>query len=244
MGSIDHDQATELQQLYRRFWRNLTRTWVLVAVATSLSTDDDPPELSPAGEDLIRAMVVFLHAAVDDFLRELVRILHERLPEDLLDKLKIRIGAKKADAITLGTLARHPNKLFADVVRESVDDWLGQKSFGDANAVASILTKLRIDFSAQQRYVPGLDKLMKRRHRIVHQADITAPTDSEPQRITEEESQEILQWFHDVDFFVTELVVALLPPSMAEEIARNLRARKDKKAKWEKSSSECETDDP
>lgn len=228
------NQAKELKQLHSRFWHTLTRTYALIHVATGLGTDDDPPELSAEGEDIIRAMIVFLYASIEDFLRELVRILYERLSGGRLDKIQIRVGSKNFNTIGLGTLARHPDKLFADVVRDSVNNWLTDKNFSNVPAVRAILRDLEVKIEKNWTdYFKSLGQLMRRRHRIVHKADLSKPTDVRPKKFTLHESQMILGWFHDVDFFVTELVISLLPTKEAAPMSKKLTERKKQREEFE-----------
>lgn len=228
------NQAKELEQLHSRFWHTLMRTFALLQVAIDLGTDDDPPEFSAEGEDIIRAMIVFLYASIEDFLRELVRILYERLPEGRLDKIQIRVGSKNLNTIGLGTLKRYPDKLFADVVRDSVNKWLSDKNFTNVPAVKAILRDLGIKIKKSWAdYLKSLGQLMQRRHDIVHKADLSKPTDVRPKRFTLDESQMILGWFHDVDFFVTELVISLLPTEEAAPMSKKLTERKKQRKKFE-----------
>lgn len=234
MKQLDSNQVKELERLYSRFWQNMARTLNLVTVAIDLRTDDDPPELSIKGEDVVRAVIVFLYASVEDFLRELVRILYKRLPEVRLDEIPIRVGSKNSKTIGLGTLARHPDKVFSNVVRESVNEWLSEKNFSKVPAVTAILQELRIKIDKNWTdYLKSLSQLMQRRHRIVHNADLSKPTDVRPKKITLHESQMILGWFHDVDFFVTELVISLLPTEEAAPMSKELIERKKKRKEFE-----------
>lgn len=234
MDELAVDQAEELFQLYIRFFKNLSRSRELSEAAIKFKTDEEPPELSPLGEDIIRAMIVLLHACVDDLLREMTRILYRRLPDDRLDKLPIRVGDTSAKSIRLATLARHPGKCLADVVKDSIDGWLSEKSFGNTGAVCDILDDLQINYEEQRKYLSGLNQLMDRRHRIVHNADLASPTDDEPQRITLDDSREIIGWFFDVDFFVSELAISILPPMLASPIEEQMQLRKNHKETWEK----------
>lgn len=234
MKQPDPNQHNELEQLYSRFWQNMERTFGLAIVAGNLSTDDDPPQWSAEGEDILRAMIVFLYASVEDFLRGLAHIFYERFSDGQLNEISICVGSKKPKTIDLGTLKRHPDKLFADVVRDSVNEWLSEKNFTNVQAVNAILKELRIEIDKNWTgYLKSLGQLMQRRHRIVHKADIIKPTDVQPKRFTEGELQMILGWFHDVDFFVTELVISLLPTEEAAQMSKELTERKKQRKEFE-----------
>ena len=143
----------------------------------------------------------------------------------------------------MGMLKKYPGKSLADVVRDSIEEWLSKKNFGNTTAVCDILNDLQINYEEQKKYLSGLGKLMDRRHRIVHNADLASPTDDEPQKITLDESREITRWFFDVDFFVSELAISVLPPTSAAPIEEQLQMRKIRKEEWDQNRDDATDED-
>ncbi len=110
-------------------------------------------------------------------------------------------------------------------------------TYSTVKEVENVLKRLEIDYSEQSEYLPSIGKMMKRRHRIVHRADIALGA-SEPEGITYEDSVSITRWFLDVDFFVSELVQLHLTPQSAAFVERKLQERKATRARVEKQQQE------
>lgn len=125
-----------------------------------------PPEQSEAFlDESVRASVVLLHATFEDFMRELCRIMSKGLDERLL----IKIPQEK---ISLVSLAQHRGKTVEDLIFDSVSSYLDRKSLSSLNDLSyfiELLGQVPQDFEI---YFPVLDRLIKRRHQIVHRADL------------------------------------------------------------------------
>ena len=129
-----------VRQLHRCFDTNICRTHDLISAACRISQPKrlvlwhwlvrlsggrahiSTVDLSPAGQDIVRAAVVFLHASLDDFLQGLA--VCQRLRQ-------------------------------------------GRKNYNNLDEVKGLLTKLGINYREQEPYLPSIDRMMTRRHRIV-----------------------------------------------------------------------------
>ncbi|MCZ6611351.1 MAG: hypothetical protein O6941_01845 [Planctomycetota bacterium] len=113
---------------------------------------------------------------------------------------------------------------------------LAHKRKGTYSTVQEVVTALKglsINYSDQSKYLPGIGEMMKRRHKIVHHADLGAGS-SEPNRLSYEESVSFTSWFHDVDIFASEIVQPHVSPEYASSVESELRKRKAARERFEK----------
>ena len=127
--------------------------------------------------DILRSAVVFLHAALEDFLRSL---LEWKLPSAHASSLKdIPLAGKKPrSSFTLGDLARFRGSSVDALIALSVADHLERSNFNNPGEVASVLESIGCTRSLLNPYRDKLGPMMKRRHWIVHRADRNNATGS------------------------------------------------------------------
>jgi hypothetical protein len=124
--------------------------------------------------DLLRAAVVFLHAAFEEYLRGLATLYYPNASEAALNDIPLAGLACRGrpEKFFLGKLIRHRSKSVEQVIRESVAEYLAQSNFNDVSDVTSLLESLEVPITDRMRGTfPVLQQLMKRRHQIVHKAD-------------------------------------------------------------------------
>lgn len=159
--------------------------------------------------DLFRAIVVFLHATFEDVLRTAARQrLGEAAPE-FLEKIPL-VGNTK-DKFSLGSLAAHRGKTVDDVIRESVEKYLNRESFGASRDVDEILRHMGLDTKPFKCLYADLDRMMKRRHRIVHETDLPIPRDHSLPSWTLADNFQLALWNLTVLAFYALLRVSLDP---------------------------------
>jgi hypothetical protein len=121
--------------------------------------------------DILRSATVFLHAALEDFLRSLEYwTLPDGSPADL-NSIPLVGTDGRAEKFFLGALSVHRNKTVQNLIEESVFAYLQQKSYSDSTAVANTLQRMGVQTATIRSYLSSLDQLIERRHSIVHQAD-------------------------------------------------------------------------
>jgi len=142
-----------------------------------LSTAATEPETASVRADLFRATVVFLHATFEDSLRTAAR---ERLRYATSSVLKDipMVGTSKsgrAEKFDLAQLNTHRAKTVDQVIQESIDGYLDRKSFSSSTDVNKVLCQMGLNTHRFEPLYSDLDRMMKRRHRIVHEADLPSP---------------------------------------------------------------------
>jgi hypothetical protein len=161
--------------LLTRFLFNMRRINRLIALAPPPKSEGEVESDTLCG-DLNRAVVVFLHATFEDLLRTAAR---QRLDaakwQDFND---IPLVGGRAEKFNLAALDAHRGKTVDQLIRESVDHYLNRQTFGSCGDVEDVLRQIGLDSKPFKPLYADLDQLMKRRHRIVHEADLTSPKDS------------------------------------------------------------------
>jgi len=174
--------------------------------------------------DLIRTIVVFLHAAFEDVLRTTARERLAAAKSHVLNHIPL-VGTSesgRAEKFLLGELDEHRGKTVDQLIHESVANYLDRRTFGSPNDVEVILSQMGLDTRPFKDLYPDLEQMMTRRHRIVHEADLTNPADSVSAPWTLLDDMDLTVWMLTVISFYFQLRVSLEP---TDELQQWYRAR-------------------
>ena len=149
------------------------------------------PEQSERG-DILRSVVVFTHAYLEDFLRTLGRHFLPVANRDALNEVPLA-GTKDRSKFQLADLEQHLGKSVREVIRESVDQHLERSTFNSTDEIAALLEKLSFKVSLHDKYFPNLNAMIRRRHTIVHRADRIANDDTSYQ-LQPIEAEQVMSW--------------------------------------------------
>lgn len=174
--------------------------------------------------DILRTIVVFLHATFEDVLRTMARERIASAKSQVLDKIPLvgTSGSGRAEKFHLGALNEHRGKTVDQLIHESVETYLDRESFGSCGDVDDVLTQMALDTTPFKPLYSDLDRMMKRRHRIVHEADLPSPRDSTPPPWTLNDDFHLCLWNLVVLTFYAQLRVAADP---TDELSRLNHAR-------------------
>lgn len=133
-------------------------------------------QYAEAYADTLRAIVVFTHSSLETLLREIIRL---RLKEQAADSPEILeniqlLGASKYNRQTrfnLKDLHNYRDKTVLQVINESIDEHISRQSFSSEDEIVASLKNVGILKERFQSRLPVLAEMIKRRHRIVHEAD-------------------------------------------------------------------------
>jgi hypothetical protein len=206
----DTFDATEAYSLLRRFETNFVRVTRLFA-AVHEGKDEVSRGFAP---DILRMLVVYLHAAMEDFLRGVARI---RLPDadaKVVDKFPFP-GQTDPKKVSLGELVGQRRKRVEDLIREGVELYLKRASFNHVKDITSILRRCKFDTGPLKPLFPDIDPMIKRRHKFVHEADFADTTSKVPAEWTTADTQALVRWMRATCLLVVEVVKQLLPTSRA-----------------------------
>ena len=227
---MNMDAKEELLQA--RFRLNMQRIAGLTALVVRGGGPPDPATVTIESEevraDLFRTVVVFLHATFEDVLRTVARRRLGDAAPKVLENIPL-VGTTKlgrAEKFHLGSLAAHRGKTVDHLIRESVEDYLSRESFGSCADVERILRHMGLVTEPFKCLYADLDRMMKRRHRIVHEADLPSPEDTSPPPWTIVDYFQLCLWNLTVLAFYALLSVTLDPADVLQRwyFERRLKA--------------------
>ncbi len=161
--------------------------------------------------DLLRAAVVFLHATLEDCLRSVAL---DYLPKTGLETInKIPLAGSRsirAEKFPLGRLIEHRGKTGDDLINESITQHLERCSFNDTTDISNLLESMGFLSEGMQRTLPTLQRLMSRRHQIVHQADRSDVTGRGRQRAASISVKSVERWSAAVATFGQTLIAHVI----------------------------------
>jgi len=203
-----------------RFILNMKRVSGLIdlVVPRSIAAEGDPLE-----SDISRAVVVLLHATFEDMLRTVARQRAGTMNAEALADVPLSGASRRAEKFHLGALERHRGKTVDDLLRESVEAYWEQRAFGSCNEVENALRQMGLDTEPFKFLYPGLDSMMKRRHQIVHDADLPNATAREAKPWGFSDNLLLMYWLLHVLTFNAQLHVSIDP---ADELHRWYLARR------------------
>jgi RiboL-PSP-HEPN len=201
------------------FTSNIDRVKNLVAVYRK-NRPAGKGRTSVEDTDVLRAAVVFLHSSIEEVVRNLIIW---KLPvvgtEEALDKIPLLGLAPNArpEKFFLGKLARYKGRFVVNLIRESIEAYVDVLNVNNVRDLNEYLTMISVDASSLRHHFSELEKVFRRRHQIVHQADRNSETGS-GQHLAESLSIATVEgWVSSVQTFVDELI-ALVPENPSSDV--------------------------
>src|ERR1017187_6771615 len=173
----------------------------------------EPLQTGGARADILRMIVVFLHATFEDVLRTMARKRLAAASSQVLNLIPL-VGTSRsgrAEKFHLGALNEHRGKTVDQLIQESVESHLDGEHFGSCGDVNDVLAQMGLDPAPFKPLFSDLAQLMKRRHRIVHNADLPDPEDSAAPPWSFSDDFQLCLWNLVVLIFYAQLRVAADP---------------------------------
>lgn len=127
-------------------------------------------------QDVLRMCVSFLHATVEDCMRNLVYFkLTSSKSRDVLNQVPL-IGATstgRPEKFLLGELLRFENESVDSIIEKSVCEYVNRLTFNNTTDVMACVNKFNLDGKDIVPLLSDLDSLITRRHNIVHNSDFS-----------------------------------------------------------------------
>ena len=188
------------QEIEDRFALNIARVRNLVAIYRTQLAGPGRGRRGHQTTDVLRAAAVLLHASMEDVLRSLA---YWKLPlaePAVLERVALVGGT--ATKFTLGNLTAHRGKSVDMIIKESVDASLERSNYNNADEVVGLLASIGLNPVPLQRYLPGLEDAMKRRHQIVHRADANPNIGRGRHRVSTIAPRDLDAWGLNLENFV------------------------------------------
>ena len=161
--------AAPLRQIKRRFDFNVERVSNLLILHSGLKKNEQYREYRG---DLLRSAVVFLHATLEDLVRELLRAKASLDPSFLYKRLQFRMDSVKPEGkVDVAYLAGHRGKTVDDVISDCVALHLEQRTFNNIGDLKTALRELGFKNHGFEESCEKLRPAIQRRHKIVHEGD-------------------------------------------------------------------------
>ena len=156
--------------------------------------------------------------ALEESVRQIVLYRSKEWTADLLAEVPLAgTATKKSEKFTLAQLAAHRGETVEDVLTKSVQAYLNTQSVTSVTVLMGWLRKVQLSVKLPDVLLSVLDRMIQRRHRIVHFADYK---DGVLESIS---PAEFLRWAVAADMFVSQMTdraagkpQAEPPESMAE----------------------------
>lgn len=131
--------------------------------------------------DILRAGIVFLHSTLEEYLRTIILdVKKARLTQskESFQKVLINValpgdnsGKSTGKKYALTEFWELKDKTVMDVMSESLHDKVGYMTFNEYSQIVSSLAEIDIHLDKEYNKNGVIDKYIKRRHKIVHEAD-------------------------------------------------------------------------
>ena len=154
---------------FDRFDQNIARVDNLCNLFETVKESKNRPTVKEG--DILRAAVVFLHSALENYLRSVIA---EWLPKKgdkrAIDGISLPTSESRAEKFMLGALLDFSEQKVSDLISAAVQKHMSRISFNDYTDICSWLGKIEIDLSAFKEQ-ELINNMIKRRHKIVHETD-------------------------------------------------------------------------
>lgn len=156
------------------FDSNLQRVDSLIAMYSQVKgTEQSDKNKDYRFTDMLRAAVVFLHSAFEEYFRNIITVwLPVKGTKELLKSIVLPDDAgKNGVKYSLSDLLLYKDKTVGEIFQESVAEFMSRSSFNSYSEIYSWGTKIGLTFKSFDKQ-KDIDKAVQRRHKIVHEADI------------------------------------------------------------------------
>ncbi len=144
--------------------------------------------------DILRAAVVFLHAAEEDYLRNtLIHWYPSKADREALKEVPLAGTEGRSAKYSFDVLSAFRGITVDELVRDSIKQYFSKISFNSYGDIVSKLGKIKIDLSSFE-YGSEIDSLITRRHKIVHEVDLLQRDNKSEDRTRPIKEEQVEGW--------------------------------------------------
>lgn len=161
--------------------------------------------------DILRSAVVFMHAMLEDCLRTIAAHYLPLANEDFLNKVPL-VGLNtsgKPEKFNLGELHKFKGITVDQLIAQSVSSYLDRTSFNNVADITSLLRTLSIETSRLSEFYPSLEKMISRRHNIVHRGDRSERPGKGKQYANSIRLSDVEKWASQSNLFLERVFISL-----------------------------------
>ncbi|TGN13335.1 HEPN domain-containing protein [Leptospira bandrabouensis] len=198
------------ENIQSNFYDNLQRARDLAQVfLDTQTTNKTTPSLYD--DDILRAAVVFLHATLEDLLRGTFKFLIGNKGPHLWKKIPL-IGLtdrNQPKGFTFENLEGFKELKVKELFDKSVDEYLNYNNYNKISDICSMFKDLDINYEQFNETFPLLEKMIQRRHNIVHRADRQGALEELNFYLLPISYTDLIEWINNLDKFAVILFKSL-----------------------------------
>jgi len=163
----------ELVQILNRLQKNISRLQLILKYSEKFRSGSEIETRNYIYE-IHRAVIVFLHASFEDVFREIIRMMYKNNYEEIIENIPL-VGHSESSQpkkFSLKDMTKYTDLKISELIYMSIDHYLNKTSFNSSSEIAGHLNKIKINCKNLNQHFPQLDKMIQRRHNIVHSADM------------------------------------------------------------------------
>jgi len=161
--------------------------------------------------DILRSAVVFMHAMLEDCLRTIAAHYLPLASEDFLNKIPLQglNTSGKPEKFHLGELHKFKGMTIDQVITQSVSSYLDRTTFNNVADITNLLRTLNIETSQFTEFFPSLERMISRRHSIVHRGDRSELPGKGKQYANSIRLAEVKKWASQSNLFLERVFISL-----------------------------------
>ncbi len=182
------------------FDKNIERVRSLCSLYNSLKTNDVKEGKNYKFTDILRSATVLLHSSFEEYFRCTLRdTLSNNYTEETIKSLEIKSSdGKHKEKVSFAELVQYKDKTINELIVEQIIFTLDSTSFNNYSDVARWTQKINVSLQSYSKQ-SVFEKLVARRHKIVHEADNEK---IEKYQLTKIQESTVTEWINAVSDLV------------------------------------------
>jgi hypothetical protein len=186
-----------------QFTSNIQRSKMLVELYNTISKEH-PDAKTIHSTDILRAAVVFLHAALEELLRSLTIATFPLADATVLNEIPL-IGHGRSfrpEKFLLGDLIKHRDKTVSGLIDDCVQQYAARLTYNNRGDLIAFTRSIELKDSDFSKIMPKIEAMLFRRHQIVHRGDKPIRKDQQWIRATSLSPRHVESWINATTQFV------------------------------------------
>ncbi len=200
---------------YDTYCINIRRAQNFIALYNSATEKRGPGRRDTLTTDILRAGVVFLHSTLEEYLRSI--ILDKKIAmlntteadfRTVLTNVNLvgeNTGKSSGKRYALGEFWDVKDKTVIMIVEEALRDKVSYMTFNDYSQIVASLSNVGIQLSTNFNPDGIIDNYIKRRHKIVHEADNNSAHGPGNYRATSINANTLTAWINAANALVSDI---------------------------------------
>lgn len=183
------DLSEPASKYFSRFLINISRCYNLVGIAEKLVEFEE----HDGAKDVLRNVVVLLHATLEDLVRTAAidRFL-DFAPDEAISQIPVFLNESTfLSKTSLQELKQFGEKPASQIIKDSIRFELEKRSITNVDKLSGMMKTIGIDVSKCNESFSEIAEMMRRRHNIVHRADFKTDIEVKNETLLEENLNDI-----------------------------------------------------